>query len=126
MERAETPTRARSTGRADHGDTTPVPAISGEAAERKQGDTMPENGCLPRERIAAYVLGKLDPADLEGLVAHLRACSVCAALADELELVADPLVALLRETQLSLRVRAGPDCAEALPPARQSVDGADR
>jgi len=126
LERAETPTRACSTGRPDHGDTTPVPASLGEAAERKQGDTMPENCCLPRERIAAYVLGKLDPAGLEDVVAHLRACSLCAALADELELVADPLVALLRETQLSSRVQARPGCAEALPPARQLVDGADR
>jgi serine/threonine protein kinase len=58
--------------------------------------------CAAAEQIQAYLLGRLSQEQADALALHLASCSVCSAVADRLEGVADPLLHWLRRAQLAV------------------------
>jgi WD40 repeat protein len=59
---------------------------------------MSRTSCLTPEELAAFNLGELPPAQLEGLAAHMEACALCEAAARQLDSVSTPLLDAYRRS----------------------------
>ena len=74
---------------------------------------MPAVTCPDRDRLAAFVLGKLCDAELEAVSTHLDSCPQCQTVAETLDTLADTVVSKLREPQSSDTVESEPPCRES-------------
>jgi len=70
--------------------------------------------CPTRDQISAYLLGNLDDAGMRVMGHHLRQCSRCRSVAEQLEQVADDLIHSLRAPAPDACYLDEPECRQAM------------